>query len=340
MVLEFEGKTLTTLFSNFVKNSKVMFNFDFRGNAVDVQMLEDYTMCTTLPCKVISTTDNKEIAFWVTNAVHTLVPDYPVTVTIYDGLIEFKQGINSCKFNKEYEAKREFPSYELSELRNLSGDRLKYLVSSSLSCNPMAKELGIPVPDPQFSYGRYYMDYNQAFFIESINFPECSISFASLRAIAYYLNNETDYVYIREKDVILFLTEEYSFWVPVNNYNLEGNRINSINKILNDCTPVTQIVIKDYVRQIDALVAAFPKQFISLSIGDSLFKLSASSGYAQVAVGNLPNNGMLNIEITTSQLSTFSKLFKGEESIEILRGVNCLCMRSGEKNFLVSNLIY
>ena len=100
------------------------------------------------------------------------------------------------------------------------------------------------------------------------------------------------------------------------------------------------ITIKDYVRQIDALVAAFPKQFIGFSVNDGLFKLSASSGYAQVAVGNLPGEGKLNIELTTAQLSTISKLYRTEESIEILQGVNCLCMKSGEKNFLVSNLIY
>lgn len=339
MILEFDGKVLTKLFSNFVKNSKVMFNFEVNGEFVDIQMLEDYTMCTTLPCKVIGESENKEITFWATNAIHTLIPDFNVKVIIYDGLIEFIQGINSCKFNKEYEAKREFPEYDTAGIKSLSGDKLKYIVSSSLACNPMAKELGVPIPDPQFSFGRYYMDYNQALFIEALSFPECSISFAALRAIAFYLNNETEYIYVQECNAILFFTDDYRFWVPVNNYNLQGNRINTLNKIVNDCKYVSTISIKDHIRQIDALTAAFSNQFINLSIGDGLFKLSASSGIAQVTVGNLPESGTLNIEMTTAQVATMSKLFR-EDSIEILRGVNCLCMRNGEKNFVVSNLIY
>lgn len=341
MKVKIKGRDLVGILSTFVGNNKIMFNFKIKQDKLDIQVLEDYTAETAIECQVIEgPIMGDDVSVWITNASLTLLPQYDIIVDINDIYVEFKQGINSCRFNREYEARREFPSVDVSLLKPAFSDRLKYLTHSAVSCNPLAKELSISPPDPQFSNGKFYLDYKQTFFIESISYPEMCIPLNSLRSVAFKLDKDSKYMLLKEYDTVLFVSGDYKFWVPINNYNLECNRINAVDRIMTDCKEITSVSFKQFIGQINTIVQAFPKQNITISFGEGVFRVAVSSNSAQVIIGDLLGTPIVSTEITSAQLSVISKLFKDDDEISIKRGVNCLCLSKNEKNLLISSLLY
>lgn len=341
MELKVKGRDMVEILSAFVGNTKTMFNFMYTNDILEIQILEDYTVVTKIDCELVAgPVMNEDVSFWVTNAVLTMIPNYDIIINITDMYCEFKQGINSCRFNREYESRREFPDTNDIELKPAFADRLKYLTHSAVTCNPLAKELSISYPDPQFSNGKFYLDYKQTFFIENMLYPEMCIPISSLRAVAFKLSKEAKYSYLKQYSTLLFISDKYQFWVPTNNYNLEGNRINAVDQVLTDCKEFTTLTIKEYIGQINTIVTAFPKHNITLSFGDGLFRIAVNSNNAQVIIGNLIDRPIVSIEVTSAQLGVISKLFKDDEDISIKRGANCICLNKNEKNLLISNLLF
>lgn len=341
MKIEVDAKYLTSLFADFVKGNKVMFNFKTDGKVLDVQMLGDYTACTLIPVKSLDG-DVKECdaSFWVTKAIAIMDMDKPIQITFADAVIFFEQSTFNSTFVKEHEERRVFQNTDGISLSPAYANRLKYLTHSVISCTGLAKELSIADPDPVFSNKKFYADYRQTFFIENMEYPEFCVPLSTLRDFAFKLEEKAEYAYLPDLNVVYFKSGRYEFWIPTNNYNISGAVISAIDKKLAKCVKVTELSFIDYVDKLSILATAFPKQKMSLLVGNGTFSIAINNSDVQCTVGDSINNSLLGINLTSGQVAVISKLFKEDEKVECLRGGNCICLRSGEKNLLIAGMIY
>lgn len=340
MQITVNAKTFTKIFRDFVKNRKVMMNFRVRGDILDIELMEEYTVCYPIKVRVDKVDSYNEISTFVDKTINVLTDDEDIVINIAESVINISQGAFNTTLVKEYEARREFVDTSNLELKNAYANRLKYLTHCAVSCMGMAKELGFSDPDPVFSGGKFYMDYQQAFLIEHMEFPECCFTLSVLRDFVYKLDDNTVYAYLPELSVMYFRTSLYEFWVPTANYNIDSNTIAAVNKKLAELTPVTKLSLSKYLQRMSVLVSAFPKKRFTLSVGDNSYNISITSNTTYVTVGDTISSCLLTKHITSAQLDTVLKLFKDEEEVEILRGGNCLCLRSKEKSMLIAGLIY
>jgi hypothetical protein len=79
---------------------------------------------------------------------------------------------------------------------------------------------------------------------------------------------------------------------------------------------------------------------MTLLVGDKKFSISVTNNDVQCTVGEKMSNSILGINLTSGQVSAIAKLFKDDEDVECLRGGNCICLKSGEKNMLIAGMIY
>ena len=341
MKIEVDVKYLKSLFNDFVGNTKVMFNFKTDGSNLYAQMLGDYTVEVTMPVKSLDG-DNKVIdtSFYVTKAIAVMDNDKPVVLTFTDAVLVFEQDTFMSTFLREHEERREYPNMVNTELKDAYANRLKYITHSVVSCLGLAKELMISDPDPMFVNGKVYVDFRQTFFIESLNYPEICIVMSTLKDMAYKLDENTKYCYLEESNMMYFKSNKYEFWVPTNNYNISGSIITAIDKKLIGCTEVTELSFVKYVDKLSILAGAFPKQRMGLSFGDGSFSVSVNNNDMQCSIGDIVDKPLLGLNVTSGQIAVIAKLFKDNEKVKCLRGGNCICLSSGEKNLLIAGLVY
>lgn len=340
MKITVNAKAFTKIFRDFVKNRKVMMNFKITGDILNIELMEEYTVCYLIKVKVDSVDQYTEISTFVDKTINVLTEDEDVVITIAESVINISQGAFYTTLVKEYEARREFVDTTSLELKNAYANRLKYLTHCAVSCMGMAKELGFSDPDPVFTGGKFYMDYQQAFLVEHMEYPECCVTLSILRDFVYKLDDNAVFAHLPDLSMLYFRTQFYEFWVPTVNYNIDGNTIAAVNKKMAELVPVTKIKLTDYAQRLQILTSAFPKKQFTIAIGDGEFNVSITSNTTYATVGNSISKYLLSKHITSAQLDTVLKLFKDDEEVEILRGGNCLCLQSGEKSMLIAGMIF
>lgn len=341
MVIEIEARNLTSLFNDFIGNNKVMFNFKTDGRVVDVQVLDDYTACTTFECKSL---DNDfttiDISVWVTKFIMVLNSKEPIRFTITDAALFIEQSTFYCTLLREYEARREYPDSSQFVLRELAVGRLKYLIHSTQSSTPLAKELALSEPDPMFVNDRYYVDYKQTFFIDSFEFPAHCIPFSTLKSFAYKLKDGAKFCDLPEVNTVYFQSGKYEFWIPTTDYNINASLISAIDKKYAECMTLTDIKFVEYKDRLSVLSSAFPKTKMVFAVGPNAFNIGVDTSTAHMLVGYQLQKSLLSFNVTSAQLDVIVKLFGDEDKVEILRGANCICLRSRTKILLISVMIY
>lgn len=340
MQVTVKAKDFTRLFKDFIKNGKVMVNFKVNGNKMDIQILGDYTVCYSVDVSVIHTDSYNEISAWVDKTINILTDDLDITLTIAETVINIAQGAFYTTLLREYEERREFVDTSNLELKNAYANRLKYLTHCVVSCMGLAKELNFSDPDPVFSHGRFYADYQQTYFVEHMDFPECCLTLAMMRDFIFKLDEKAMYAYLSEYNLLYFKSKIYEFWVPTVNHNIDGSTITAIDKKIAELVPVTKISLQSYAERIQVLTSVFPKKKFTLSLGEGNFNISITSNTTFASVGDNIEKYILSKHLTSAQLDTALKLFKDDEEIEILRGGNCICLRAGEKNMLIAGLTF
>lgn len=341
MVIEMEAKELTSIFSNFIGNNKVMFNFKTDGSLVNVQVLDDYTVCTDVKCTCLdgdkSTVD---ISVWLTKFIGVLNSKEPIKFTITDAALFIEQSTFYCTLLREYEARRELPDTSKFELKPAMAGRLKHLVHCAQSGAGLAKEMAKAMPDPMFVNDKYYVDFMQTFLVDSIKYPTHCIPFSTLKAFAFKLGDTAEYCDLPEYNTMYFKSGRYEFWIPTTDYNISGNIIAAIDRKLEECKPVTKIKFVDYKDRLAVLTSAFPKTKLIMTIGEGGFNVGVDSNNAHMLIGYQLTKTILSLNVTSAQLDVIIKLFGEAEEVEVLRGANCLCLRVGSKNLLISAVLY
>lgn len=341
MVIEMEAKYLTSLFEQFIGNNKVMFNFQTDGKVVNIQVLDDYTVCTNVECTCLDGDTNKvDISVWLMKFIGVLNHKEPIKFTITDAALFIEQSTFYCTLLREYEARRELPDTSNFELKPAMSGRLKYLVHCCQAGTGLAKEMAKSMPDPMFVNDKYYVDFMQTFFIDSIKYPTHCIPFSTLRSFVYKLGENAQYCDLPEYNTIYFKSGNYEFWVPTTDYNISGNIIAAIEKKLADCKPITKVKFIEYKDRLTVLTSAFPKTKLIFAIGNGGFNVGVDSNNAHMLVGYQLPKTILSLNVTSAQLDYIVKIFGESEEVEVLRGANCLCLKSGTKTLLISAVLY
>lgn len=341
MIIEMEAKYLKSLFDDFVGNNKVMFNFKTNGQEVDVQVLDDYTACTKFECKCLDgDTKETDISVWITKFIKILNGKEPIRFTITDAALLIEQSTFYCTLLREYEARREFPDASIFDLKPAIPGRLKYLVHHSQASTGLAKELALSEPDPMFVNGKYYVDYKQTFFVDTIPYPSHCIPFSTLKNFAYKLKEGAQYFDIPENNTIYFKSGKYEFWIPTTDYNINGSLISAVDKKLNECMSITVVKFSEYKDRLATLASAFPKTKMVFTIGENSFNVGVDTNNAHMLIGYQMTKSFLSLHVTSAQLDVIVKLFGDDEQVEILRGANCICLKNNTKTLLISAMIY
>lgn len=339
MVIKVNPKQLRSVFTDFVKN-KTLFNFKTDGKTLDIQVLENYTVTTSMPVESVDG-DFKEtdISFWVTKCIHVLNDEDDIKITINEAALVIEQGAFNCVMLREYEARRELPTLANVELKPAYAKRLKYITHAGVSCMCMARELSIADPDPVFVNEKCYFHYNQAALIAGIRYPQMSIPFSTLRSFSYHIGEDAVYAYLAENETFYIESQIYKFWIPVINYNINNNVVKTLDNRLEQSTEITKLTIKDYRDKFAIIADAFPKQKLQVAIGDGTISISASANNYNVMVGSKINNPLALFMITSAELSAISKLFD-EDEISVRKGVGCVCLMSSDKVLLIAATVY
>lgn len=333
------GGLLIPIFEDFIKSSKVMFNFKL-NDKLDIQILEDYTANCSVKYKSLLGDTKGDISFWGNSTLLIFDKDKDIEIDITDADITFKQDYSLCTYTREYEERREYPEINKDTLRPAFTKRLKYLIGSTVSCLPLSKELSIASPDPIFANNKYYVDFVQTVFVEHMEYPELCIGLSILRSFISKLNDNAKYSYLKENNTIYFEGGEYKFYIPTSNYNIAGNFISSIDKIMAELSDVTEINFDNDLNKLEILASAFPKRKMNFIIGQNCFNITISFTNSHVSIGTPINDYLVSLEITSAQLSTILKLFKGDGNIQIKKGANCICLTKDEKNLLIAGMLY
>lgn len=338
-----EGKFLTPIFADFVGGQRVLFNFKFEDGYIDYQILNDYTVEGIIPFVLESGKPDGDISFWINNSSHIFEKDSEdlIYLTANDIGITFEQGSCNCTYEREYEARREFPILEESMFTKAFAKRLRYLSTSAVRCSEIAKGLSIPNPDPVITGGTYYLDYWQYAFVDKIDYPECSFTSSMLRGFASKLADSATYAYLKDRNLMCFVSGRYTLWVPTVNFKIDSTSIKEIRNVIDTATPFAKVNFNKFLSQFEIIAKAFPKQKLILTIGENTFTVGATSMGASVTVGDFnPADKVLRTNITPGCLNVISKLFNEDEPIEILKGANAICLRHNEKNFVIAGMTY
>lgn len=340
MIIMASGKQLYKLFTDFVGNNKVMFNFMTDGNNLRVQMLDDYTVGTGIDCTSVDNDHNKmDVSFWVTKAVLVMDKDEDVKITFSSSTVLLEQKEFYCMFTVEYEARREYPSMAGVELKPALANNLKAVTHDVQACVPIAKELSIVPPDPMFVNGNVYSGFNQCFLISRLSYPEMCITYNTLKSFAYKLKEDTTYAYLKEYNVLYLLSGRYEFWIPTVDYNIDGATISSVDRKLADMYPITTIKLEGLIEKFQIITSAFAKQQLAMVIGVNEIAINADSSHAHVTTGGITKY-LVSIRITPAELLTITKIFSDDEEIEVLRGGNGICLRNKNKSFVIAGVPY
>lgn len=341
MIVKVSGSRLCKVLTDFVRSSKVMFNFRCNGNKMDIQILNEYTVLTSIP---VESLDNdfreQDISVYLTKAINILSKDDDVIFTFNEACLNIEQGAFSCMFIREFEARREYPDTSMYMLLPL-GMKLKYLVSSVVGMGSLSKELKVLEPDPIILRDHFYQKYPSTVFRDTYEFPGCSIALKTLKDIVYRLDDKAVYHYDEQTSIIYIKDKDYNIWIPTADYNVSGNQISAIDKKIEECKPCTTIKIKDYLYRFKVMTDAYPAQKLVLTIGEESVRVALNVTNANLTVGDDISTYLFSMNITSAQLSVICKLFGEEDSIEILRGGNAICLRSDKtKNLLIVGTIF
>lgn len=340
MVIEVNPRVLTQMFGDFVKNSKVMFNFKTNGRYLEIQMLGDYTVTTSFDVKSLDGDyTEQDITVWVTKCVHILNKDEYIRITITDAQMLIEQSVFSCVMLREYESRRSFPDISGIQLLDAQAERLRALMAMSMAGLGMAKELSISPPDPMFVRGNMYMYYHQAAIVASINYPEISIPFSTLRDFVGKLDKHATYAYLKQEEVMYFHSECYDFWIPVINYNINAEVVNNLDKRLLEASTITKVSFNGYKEKLLTIADTFPKQQVNMGLGSGNFIVNVSTNSHNVSIGNAIGDSGIAFNITSAQLASIAKLF-GEEEITVKKGVRCICLSSVQKTLILAGVTY
>lgn len=341
MVIQVDPRPLIRLFSDFVGNTKVMFNLKTDGRTVWVQVLNDYTVTTQISVtSVDGDFTETDISVWVSKFIHVMSKEEMVQMTINDAVLFIEQSSFNCTLLREYESRRELPMLQDVGMQPAMSRRLKYLAHTSVSCMCMSKELSISDPDPVFANGKFYLNYNQAAFVDTINHPQVCIPFPTFRDFVFKLDDKATYAYLQEYDTLYYKSGTYEFWVPVTNYNINNNVLTALDKRSSGATDITKISLSKYKDQLLIIAGAFPKQKLSCSFGDGKFLVMANSNNSNVCAGDMLTEVLASIAITTAQLIAIVKLFGDEQEVQVKKGVGCLCLVSGAKIMMIAETVY
>ncbi len=336
-----KGSLIVPILQNYLHGVKTMFNLKTEGDKLLIQVLEDYTMETSIPYEVLEN-DGVPIDHTVsiTKIVQALNKGNDVEVSFDNSIVFFKQKSLEFSCVKEYESRRDFGNIT-GEWSPYPSARIAYLRKCLSSMFQAITELKLFFPDPVFYNKHFYCISDKTAFVESANaMCDVCIPYEILKKVSYVIRGKSEYFVNNEKSVLVVQSGSSKFYIPTMPYNMNINSINGINKILSSLKYKAIIDINKYVDQLEIISKVFEKKTLTFSIGNDCFYVLASGSDMRVIVGDEVNVTLMSMSITAGQLNTIVSLFGELSEVEVLGGSNCICLKVNEKSLLISGMIY
>lgn len=346
MVVTIEGKIFVQVLSEILKSSgKTLLNFaiDSARELIDLQVFDIYTSETGIPCKVIDAADSvTDYSVNFSNVLKVLEEDSPVELDFSDTALTVRQKSFEGIFLREYEARQSYP--DIRELTPIAFNvkKLQHLIASTLSIGSVLKELKVTENDPMFSNTKFYAIYSSICLMDVLDFPELCLPFSCLKDVVYKLTEDSVMYFIPEKNIVMFKTKKYRYWVSTSQYNMDAESIKAIEKKYSECKEIATMSLAKETDRLKTVSAAFPVQRAILSIHENGYSVSINTGSMNITIGPGKGLPLCSINTTTGTLATISKIFKDVGEITVMKGVNCLCLqqKNSTKNLLVFGMVW
>lgn len=341
MIVKVNARQLNSLFADYVKGKKELFCFMFSKSVITVQYLSVYTAETSLSILTDNIEEDKfNITFYATKSILALNDNEDVTIDANEETITFKQGKTSITYMKEYELPKELPDLNEIEFTKISSGRLKYLSHMASQFTSIAKELKVYASDPTFIDNYFYVGYQNCAFFDSFEFPTCCLSVNTMRSVIFKFGDNVQYAYVKDKELLIFATKKYVFYLPTNNTTINRADISADVHSVDSMQPVTKINVKSYVEDINRITSIFDKTLLLLAFGNGQMSIVHDDIASYVHTGSNIERALCSLKVSTGQLGIISKIFGEDEEVEVLKGVNVLCLRARTKNLLIAGVIY
>lgn len=340
MKISVDTKYLKDLFDTFVSKSKVIFNFKFDhvANVIDVQLLDSYTVNTSIPYECLDNTDGiDDISFFVDKTIAMLDVKEKTTITIENDFVVFTQSNYRSVHTREYEARKELNFSADKEYAKLNVIRLKSIISAGVACNAIVKELAITQPDFIVANNKAYLDYRQSVIIDKIELPDMVIPFDVLRSVVYKLENEAEYCYDSTVGILIIRSSRYEIWLQVTQRSIDPF-IKVIDAILSSCNQVANISFKDHKSKLDIFTDAFPKQKVWFSFEGDKFCIEADKNTSRCVIGIYASEAN-GIEVTSGHIAAMHKIFS-DGDVSICISNKGICLQKGERCQIIAGTVY
>lgn len=344
MIVSVDPKEFKKLFEDFVKSGKVMFNFLCDGYSLNIQLLAEFTVEYSIPCELVEGPPIvSEASYYITNPIHILKDDIPITLEFADLRVVIVQGNFKYTLLQEFEARKELVLFDRNLCIPLGARRLQYLVSAADKMTCIAKELRTLPVEPMFVNGHFYVRYSDIAFVDRFDFiQDMCIPYTVLRQVVPKLSEDATYIIVDNGEQLIICSEQYVFYIQAVNFNLKGNSTNALDDIILQSKKVSTICLKNIASDLNTIISTLPNQKFTLAVVEDNFNISITSAdsTATVFLGKKLDRYILSTIMRSGKLQTLLKLFGNEDSIDVYRAPNVLRFSSGSKNLLISGLIY
>lgn len=343
MVVEVDRQKFVSVFDDFVKTGKVMFNFLCNGDSLNIQLLAEFTVETIIECKLVEgKKETVESSYYISAPIHILNKEQPITID-FGSVAIIRQGNFAYTLIPEFEARKELPVVDEEDFIPMNSGRLQYLSISSDKLIPISKELKTLPAEPMFVNGHYYVRYDNAVFIDEFDLcGDICITHEILKQVAPHLGSKASYALIDDGNQVIIRSKNYTYYILTTNFYIKGNNLSSIDSMIVSSKKVGEISFVPIKDNLSLLISTLPNQKFMFSIKDNKYCISITSAdsVAVTFLGENLNNPNATIYLTSGRMSAITRIFGDEDKVEVYIGPNIIRFAVGTKNLILSGLIY
>lgn len=343
MLVGLNPKQFVDFFNDFVKTGKVMFNFKWTLEGLDVQVISDFSMTTLLDCELIDGPPmSKEPSYYINSSIHLFNDTDKIFMEFREeDMATITQGDVSYTLIEEYEGRRNLPEFDEGAKEKLAVGRLQYLISAARDMIPISKELKKLPSDVVIANGHFYNMYSNIAFVDEISLPDLCVPYGVLYNIVFKLKKK-DAMFCVDGDQLILRSDKYTFYISLTNYNLAGNETNMIDELILTSKKVSVISFKSVKERVQLILGILKNQEFTFSVSRDNFYMTVSSAdsAANVKIGDIINQPIATVSFTEAQVSVIMKLFGDDEEVEIYLCRQAIRFKVGTKNLFISVLAY
>lgn len=263
-----------------------------------------------------------------------------ITITVNGEILFIEQESFSYTADKSYEDRVDTRSFELNYDIGYSKEQLRGLVASCRALDTVVRTLGVAFGPVSIKDGYAYPTSSSTAMVVPSDLPNMKISKEILSKInsavsagkfnLCTIDGSTIYFKINENEVVSTSIGEPS-----------DEAVESITTLVQECKGVTSIALSRYNEEIQKIVSIYPKTLTNFGITENGISIYVDNINTKITYGDT-GRIILGIKISTAQLSVIQRMFGECTGVEVLKGVNVLCLQQKnlDKKLMIAGLVY